>query len=71
MNLTPVPCSCGAPIIWAVTILERKTPLNAEPVKMQVIIGVDIDGLPLVQVKDCYVPHWADCPHAAKHRKSP
>jgi len=71
MNLTPVPCTCGALVIWAITTNLKRTPLNAEPKKMQVIVGKGIDGMPLVQVKDCYVPHWADCPDAGKHRRSP
>lgn len=71
MKLDPVPCTCGADIIWAVTINGKRTPLDAIPLKMQVIVSQDMDGLPLVHVKYCYVPHWADCPDAKKHRRSP
>ena len=71
MNLDPVRCTCGAQIVWAYTINTKKTPLDFPPIKMQVIVGIGLDDLPLVQVKDCYVPHWADCPDAGKHRRSP
>ena len=55
--------SCKATIVWVEMASGKKMPLDATPISaVQVKDG--IGGV--VQV---YIPHWATCPSAEKHRR--
>lgn len=55
--------SCKAPLNWCETRKGKKMPLDAKPFKaVQVKEGIG-------EVVDVYMPHWATCPGADKHRK--
>lgn len=56
--------SCGAPIIWCTTASGKRMPLNPEPQQLVVL-----DSAERGHVRDCYVPHFATCPHASAHRR--
>lgn len=59
--------TCGAEIVWGVTINDKRVPLDP-PEKRFVHIG-DTLGAPLVQVQDTWLSHFATCPQADEHRK--
>ncbi|MBC8420261.1 MAG: hypothetical protein H8E10_16875 [Desulfobacterales bacterium] len=55
--------TCRAPLTWCETVNGKKMPLDAKPIKaIQVKEGIG-------EVIDVYLPHWATCPGADKHRK--
>lgn len=51
--------SCGASIIWFLTVNKKPMPVDASSV-----LAID-DHLDLKR----HVVHWRTCPNAAKHRK--
>lgn len=69
--------SCGAEIIWAVTELGKRMPLDAEPAERPTglfriqreedgaVRAFSVSGQPV------YLSHFATCPHADQHRKEP
>lgn len=72
--------SCGAPLVWIRTTAGKNMPCNAEPVRFDYKLGskdkvVTENGevLPAEIRSDGsetgYIPHWATCPEADKHRK--
>lgn len=58
--------SCGAPILWAVTVKGAHIPLDPTPARRFVPTG---EGPDEVAQMDTYETHFATCPHAAQHRK--
>jgi hypothetical protein len=73
-GMTPRPCrSCGAPLIWGVTMQGRRMPVDAQPVGKRIVLEPANTGHedlpPLATVVDVYASHWETCPHADQHRK--
>ena len=66
--------SCGAEIVWAVTMGGKPTPCDAKTVKVQVWTGRIVETVhgpsQQVEVKTAYVSHFASCPQRDKWRKS-
>jgi len=66
--------SCGAEIVWAITMSGRPTPCDAKPVKVLAWTGRMVDTVhgqaQEVEVKTAFVSHFATCPNAAKHRRT-
>lgn len=56
--------SCGAPIVWAVTLTGKRMPLDEKPEKRFVL---DRDGK--CSLLYTYTSHFASCPQAAQHRR--
>jgi hypothetical protein len=50
----------------SVTCLPARTCLEPESPKL-----ITLDDMPEATgyMTDCYMPHWATCPHAEQHRK--
>jgi len=64
--------SCGAEIIWTVTVAGKRMPVDAKPEKRVVLKQNEGDPLtPLSRVVDTFISHFATCPHAARHRSTP
>jgi hypothetical protein len=61
--------SCGAPIIWATTVAEKKIPLNAEYEMKFVEISTSSRTNLVVQLRKNFSSHFETCPNADKHRK--
>lgn len=72
--------SCGAPVIWAVTVRARTMPVDAQPAKGGNVQLEDRgDGAtPLARilsvskqfgVKDLRMSHFVSCPQAAQWRR--
>lgn len=59
--------SCGAPLLWAVTERGKHMPLSKQTERRRFV--VDEHGIARSVVT--YEAHWADCPNAALHRRSP
>jgi len=59
--------SCGAPIIWAITLSGKRIPLDAEQVKPNHYFRLD-NGY-AVKSKPLYQAHFASCPDADRWRK--
>ncbi len=59
--------SCGAAILWARTEAGKAMPINAKPEK-RVVLGSRTGR---AHVLDTYLPHWASCPSADQHRRTP
>jgi hypothetical protein len=65
--------SCGAPIVWAVTVTGHRMPVDADPGRggtvtlrdrpglspIALVVGAAPPGAPLR-----HRPHFASCPHA-------
>lgn len=77
--MTPSKCkSCGAPILWAKTSKGKRTPIDAEPVRIAVLTedpetGKEIieDGLVVIAEGAVgHTSHWATCPTAEQHRRA-
>lgn len=68
--------SCGAAVRWAVTVAGKRLPLDPEPCPGGNVLLHD-NGRAEVLGPEAraahpgvlYLPHWASCPHAARHRK--
>ena len=69
--------SCGAPIRWARTEKGKRIPLDVEPVgnlpRGAFTLAVEGDDLLAKSVfpASYYVSHFATCPCADEHRKTP
>lgn len=77
--------SCGAAVIWVVTLAGKPMPVNAKPVDDGNLVLEEVDGGPetrhrtilqaraveplLDTEKSKYVSHFATCPNAKEHRK--
>lgn len=62
--------SCGAEIVWAVTDLGRKMPLDAKPTEHGTFVLHD--GRAFVDVTAAgprYTSHFATCGFASQHRR--
>jgi hypothetical protein len=60
--------SCGAPILWALTLNGKRIPLDVEPVKLPPgLFNVNADRA--VTLRPAYQSHFASCPNSASHRK--
>ena len=61
--------SCGADILWAVTLNDVPIPLDAKSEK-RVVLGPKArdDGTRSSKVVDTYLPHHATCPNTVEHR---
>lgn len=74
--------SCGAPIIWAKTALQKSMPINAKPDASGNIVLAEVEtGLQafvlsadaldaLDESEPRYRSHFATCPSAARHRRA-
>lgn len=64
--------SCGDRIIWAITEKGKAMPVNAEAAaRITLEAAPGPDERPTVRFVRTYTSHFATCPHAAGHRKSP
>lgn len=69
--------SCKAPILWTVTVKEKRMPVNAEPSPVGNLVVIMRDGLPpLARAPDLfdvglprYTSHFANCPQSKGWRK--
>ncbi len=65
--------SCGAEIVWAVTMNGRPAPCDAKPIKVLVwtgrLISTAHGQAQEVEVKTAFVSHFVTCPNAAQHRR--
>jgi hypothetical protein len=67
--------SCDAEIVWAVTALGKRMPIDVTPTAVgNVVLEIDGDVLRARVVKTSdprprYVSHFATCPNANTHRK--
>ena len=74
--------SCGAPVVWAVTVTGAMMPVDRDPVdggNIDLVHSGDASGTPTAHVLsesqptlyggDRYVSHFATCPNAAEHRR--
>lgn len=66
MNEVSTCRSCGAPVIWVLTSVGKRMPLDAEPVLRFVRSGRAGESAQLVKT---YGSHFVTCPHADKWRK--
>lgn len=76
-----VPCTCGAPIIWAVTTTrEGKMPIDPVPLATggNIVLRDTGGDAPLAVVltvaqqfgrRNLHVSHFVTCPHSTRHRK--
>lgn len=64
--------SCGAEVIWVYTERGSRMPLSvASSDRRYVITGPGLAGEnPTASHIATYISHFADCPHADKHRKA-
>lgn len=63
--------SCGAEIIWAVTLSGRRIPLNSKSERRAILdpnAGAGTTDPVRMRVVDTYVSHFATCPNAEQHR---
>ncbi|HEX6498702.1 MAG TPA: hypothetical protein VF054_06675 [Micromonosporaceae bacterium] len=69
--------SCGAPIVWALTLKLHRTPVNADPDPTgdQVLVDMGEHRPPTVRKashrdfgKRLYKSHFATCKYADRHR---
>ena len=74
--------TCGARIIWAVTTKGKRMPLDYDPKTWEegdtlFRLGTELGGNPTAEYVpgydglEAYVSHFATCPDAQKHRRSP
>lgn len=61
--------SCGAEIIWATTVAEKRIPLDAVPLMKFVQEPGSSKRNLVVRLTAVYESHFATCPNAAEHRK--
>lgn len=73
--------SCGAPILWAVTVNDRRIPLNATPDPAGRVIRLQGPSDPPVvrlargtervtmPADQRYTAHFVDCPQSEKWRR--
>jgi len=69
--------SCGARIIWTLTMKGKRMPVDADPVENGNIALVEGENVVTSTVVEparvpgvlLYVSHFATCPNAAQHRK--
>jgi hypothetical protein len=68
--------SCGAKIIWAVTVNDKRMPVDAEPNEKGNIELIDrgfiaaiVHSQPPLAAETLYTSHFVTCPNAEKHRK--
>ena len=68
--MKPQPCRyCEKPIVWARTAQGRPMPISIDSKqKRAVLVHRGADALD-VELRDTYLPHWADCPKADEARK--
>jgi hypothetical protein len=67
--MTTKTCSgCGAEIVWFLTAAGKRMPADAKPEKRIIIVG-ETEGMPMCQVVDAYMPHWATCKAAERFKK--
>jgi hypothetical protein len=57
---------CGAEIVWSVTQLGKRIPLDARPERRFLLLSDPGEGVRLV---DTYQSHFATCPKAPEFRK--
>jgi hypothetical protein len=68
----PTCTSCGAEIIWAVTLSGRRIPLDSKSERRAILDPKAGQGTPdpvRMRVVETYVSHFATCPNADQHRK--
>ena len=67
MMADPVPCRmCGAPTRLVVDAKTRKGVLvDAAPRQDYVIVGASEAGVPLVELRETWAPHFAGCKRSA------
>lgn len=76
--------SCGAPVLWTITVKGKRHPVDPDPHPdgtIKLVAGVAgaapksyvMAGLDLVAMREGRTPlhrsHFATCPHAAQHRR--
>lgn len=73
--------SCGAEIVWIKTTAGKNMPCDAKPVPFTYRLGakdkvvtkngevLPADISPDEPEEMGYIPHWATCPRADKHRR--
>jgi hypothetical protein len=65
-------CStCGAEIVWVVTMTGSRMPVNAKTTKVFRMTGRTIAGSPEVEIVTAYTTHFVTCPQADQHRRKP
>lgn len=70
MAYQPKKCrSCGAEILWVVTVNDKKMPVDPKPEKRIVLSAGPTGNTPRADVVDTYLSHYASCPHADGWRK--
>jgi len=60
--------SCGAPIVWALTLAGKRIPLDP-PEKRLVQRDLAADGTKVVDLEDTWISHFATCPQADSWRR--
>lgn len=70
--------SCGAQIWWAITIGDRRIPIDPAPSPDGTLVPVLVDGKKRVKVltgvelpaqTKAWVPHFVTCPNSDQHRR--
>jgi hypothetical protein len=59
---------CGQEIRWFLTAAGKRMPADAKPEKRIIMVG-ETEGMPMCQVVDTWMPHWATCGAAERFRK--
>jgi len=59
--------ACGADITFLLTLRDRPTPVDAEPVKRYIV--QHRDGRVVGILVDTFTPHWATCTDPDRFRK--
>src|ERR1041385_285462 len=69
MTAEPVPCRrCGAPTRLVIDAKSRKGVLvDAVPRQDYVIVGATKEGVPLVELREAWDPHFATCRSPGEH----
>ena len=61
--------TCGAEIVWAMTLNGRAIPLAVASKQKRFAIQRSNYGADYAAQVDTYLSHFADCPNADEHRK--
>jgi hypothetical protein len=59
--------SCGAEILWVLTVNGKKMPLSVSSLEQRFIVSAESEEM-RASSRRTYRSHYSDCPNAAQHR---